>query len=142
MQLPDDLRTRLATEYRTAVDRMRDSDDPFGQIYYFSVFFGEASRVLNWHWDRDLALINLVTQGTQRAVSQRLQTIVSNTERVVQLSEEFFDAFSQAASDLTDYVEQDGDPEELRAVLGRMAELSYVTTGNGYYLLDKGQISL
>ena len=56
-----DLRRRLAAEYRYAAIKMQEIP-PERKMFYFSVLFGEAQRVLNFEWDRDLALIHLVTQ--------------------------------------------------------------------------------
>ena len=33
-------------------------------------------------------------------------------------------------------------PDQLVSVLGRLAELGYVTTGNGYYLYTRGAIKV
>jgi hypothetical protein len=119
---------------------MSDTSNPQEKLYYFSVFFGEATRILNWHWDRDLALIWLVTQQVQQQASLRFQSIPR--EPVVSLSGGFFEVLTQTSVELADYIERKGTEEELCILMGRLAELAYVTTGNGYYLLQKGDIKL
>lgn len=142
MQLPNELRVRVATEFRFVADGMRDAQDAVGKVFLFSAFYGEAGRILNQHWDNDLALIHLVVQQVQQQVNARLQLIMSGGERNVRLDNAYFDALTQAADALASYVEHDGNESELCGIMGRLAALSYVTTGNGYYLFGKGQIQL
>jgi len=117
---------------------MSETSNPQEKLYYFSVFFGEATRILNWHWDRDLALIWLVSQQVQ----QQTAAAISRSEPVIRLSGEFFEVLTQTSVELADYIERKGTEEELCILMGRLAELAFVTTGNGYYLLQKGNIKL
>ncbi len=141
MQLPNELRQRLIAEYRYAADQMQATEDPHQQLYYLSVYFGEASRVLNWHWDRDLVLLHSVVTTAQQTISNAL-TNVTKGERVVRLTPAFMQALTQAAKSLADWVEQNGTKEQFLDILGRFAELTYATTGNGYYLMGKGIIQI
>ena len=111
------------------------------KLYYFSVFFGETTRVLNWHWDRDVALIWFVTQHVHQAIVTAIQAM-RIPEQVVRLTPQYFDALTQATFALAAYIEHQGSDEELNQIMGRFAELTYITTGNGYYLYQKGQVSL
>ena len=122
MQLPDDLHKRLADEFRIAATRMSTTTDVAQKLYYFSIFFGESVRVLNWHWDRELALIWAITQFTQTQTTLRLQS-TRQGEQVARLSEEFFDALTESAVALADYVEKKGTEQELYQILGRLSEL-------------------
>lgn len=142
MQLPDDLLKRLANEFRFAADNMRETKDPYRKLYYLSVLYGEPTRILNFAWDRDLALIHHVLQKTHLDVASRLQSIDSRLERVLILPDVFWEALADVARSLADYVEKHGDESELCRIMGRFAELAYITTGNGYYLFSKGQITL
>ena len=104
------------------------------------VLYGEAVRVLNWHWDRELALIWLVTQQTQQQATARLQS-QRQGEPVAHLSNEYFDELTDAVIALTNYIETNGSENELLEVLGKFSELTYITTGNGYYLVQKGHMT-
>jgi hypothetical protein len=56
-----------------------------------------------------------------------------------------YEKLTQATSDLAAYYEKaenEGDKEELYQILGRLAEVVYVTNGNGTYLYEKGAIEL
>ena len=139
--LPDELHDKLTTELRYAVTKMAEVETPPEKMYYFSVFFGEATRVLNWYWDRDLALIWMVTQHVHTQITGRAQ-LISQGDPVVRLSTEFYNSLTQASVALVDYIENRGDESELCRIVGKFAELVYATTGNGYYLLSKGNFSL
>jgi hypothetical protein len=141
LSLPDHYRQRLVDELRLAVTKMSESQSPHEHLYYFSVFFGEAVRILNWHWDATLALIWSNIQHTHNAISARVQAF-DRGDQVVVLSEEFFNAITQTATELVDYVAEQGDDSELCRILARFAELTYASTGNGFYLLRKGNIKL
>jgi len=141
LALPDDLHKRLADEFRIGATRMLATTNADEKLYYFSTFFGESTRVLNWHWDRELALIWAITQFTQTQAAVRLQSSRQG-EPVARLTTEFFDALTETAVALADYVERNGTEQELHKILGRLGELSYVTTGNGFYLLEKGHFTL
>lgn len=132
------LQRRLAEEYRYAVTRMQQEGQPVRKLFYFSVFFGEAQRVLNFEWNRDLALIYTVTFHAYTQINIAMQSPV-----LMQLPIDWtaiYDKLTLAASELAAYLERaknDGS-EELCQILGRLAEISYVVSGNGTYLYGKG----
>jgi len=132
------LKRRLIEEYRYAVTRMQQEGQPVRKLYYFSVFFGEAQRVLNFEWNRDLALIYTVTFHTYTQINAAMQSPV-----LMQLPMDWtavYDKLTLAAFDLTAYLEKaknDGS-EELCQILGRLAEIAYVVSGNGIYLHGRG----
>ncbi len=136
--LSEEYRQRLANEYRYAVTRMQQEGQPIRKLFYFSVFFGEAQRLLNFEWNRDLALIYTVTFHAYTQINGAMQSPV-----LMQLPMDWtaiYDNLTLAASDLAAYLEKaknDGS-EELCQILGRLAEISYIVSGNGTYLYGKG----
>ncbi len=138
-----EFRQRLAKEYRYAVTKMQEVKLPAKKLYYFSVIFGEAQRVLNWEWDRDLALIYAVTQHVHTQINTAIQIpglgILPMDWTIV------YEKLTQLASDLVDYYEKaenDDNREEMYQVLGRLAEIAYAISGNGSYLYEKGTLRL
>ena len=138
MNLPKAVHQRLAQEYRFAADKMAQESDIHRKMFFLSALFAEASRSLNWAWDRDLALIYAVIQHTHQQVQARLQV----GGRGVLLSEDIFTGLTEAASELTRYVETDGQGKDLQAILGRFAELAYASTGNGSWLIERGVLKV
>jgi hypothetical protein len=140
--LHKELRQRLATEYRYAATKMQESPDASKKLFYFSVFFGEAQRVLNWQWVRDIALIHMVT----RQVHAQITHTDPSPAPVLPIKwATVFEHLTQTASDLATYMEKTGNEdseEELCQILGRFAEIAYLVSGNGSYLYEKGIIKL
>jgi hypothetical protein len=134
---------RLATEYRLAATKMQQVTPPARKLFYFSVFFGEAQRVLNFEWDRDILLIFELTNQAHAQISTALQPPLVGILSIDMAM--IYEQLTKIASDLASYFEKVGDDtnrNELYQILGRLAELSYVTSGNGSYLFEKGLIKL
>ena len=138
-----ELRNRLATEYRRAATLMGQAKDPAKILFYFSVFFGETQRVLNWEWDKDLALIHLVTRQVHTQINPTTQSSIlailpvdgaTIYEKLISLAHELATYFEK--------VEVEENRVELYQILGHFAELAYVVSGNGSYLYEKGLITL
>lgn len=123
---------------------MRDTPEPLKKLYFFSALYGEAMRILNWEWDREIALIYAVCQHTYQSIQTRLQTMVSGAERVAQLPPNVFDILTTATEDLANYVSvsENPDKQKLVDILGRLSEASYMATGNGYYLYERGRLEI
>ncbi len=135
-----EFRQRIATEYRYAVTRMQQENEATKKLFYFSVFFGEAQRVLNWEWDTDLALIHIITQQVHAQINITIQTQAPSQTLPINWAI-IFGKLTQAASDLAAYFEKaedEANKEELYTILGHYAEISYAVTGNGSYLYEKG----
>lgn len=135
-------RQRLAKEYSYAVTKMQEVTQPAKKLFYFSVFFGEAQRILNLEWNTSLALMHLVTQQVHTQVNGALQ--VSGLGQTLPIDwTAIFDKLTQTASDLATYfdkAENEGSKEELYRILGSFAEIAYAVSGNGSYLYEKGLI--
>jgi hypothetical protein len=140
----EEYRQRLANEYRYAVTRMQQENDLMKKLFYFSVFFGEAQRVLNWEWDTKLALIHLVTQQIHTQINAQMQNPVIVQALPIDWTI-VFDKLTQAASGLATHfanAENESNTEELYQILGGLAEVSFAVTGNGSYLNEKGVLKL
>ncbi len=138
-----ELRQRLAKEYRYAVTKMKESPQLPKKLFYFSVFFSEAQRTLNWQWDRDLSLIYAVTQFAHTQINAGMQTQALTQALPIDWNA-VYDKLILVASDLTTYFEktEKDSGDELFQILGHFAEIAYTATGNGSYLYEKGLIKL
>ena len=138
MQLPDDIQRRLATEYRFAARRMREETEPIRKQFFFSALFTEISRIVNWHWDRDLVLLHWTLQATHGALTQRSQPAVRALTGVS--PDTLLEAATQIAEELADHMEQNGEDTNLFRLIGRIAEVGYAATPHGSYVMEKGLI--
>ena len=139
----EEYRQRLAKEYRYAVTKMQETQPLAKKLFYFSVFFGEAQRVLNWEWNADLVLIYTITQHTHTQINATTQ--MPGLQNLPIDWTTIFDKLTQASSDLVTYFENLGNAEnreKLYQILVRFAEIAYAVSGNGSYLYDKGAFKL
>lgn len=143
MQLPKSVQQHLRKEYRFAADKVVEADRLRDKLYFFSALFGEANRALNQHWDAELALIHNVLQEAHKQINARVLSVLSRSEPVVSIPPELPGAIDKVAQELADIFEmKEVDSTKLYEVLVRVAELSYVTSGNGYYLYLKGDLKV
>ena len=140
MQLTKELRERLASEFRVAVALMTASESALEKMYYFSVLYLETGRIINWQWDTDLILIWMVTQQTHQKATAKLQRMAQG-DRLAPIPDDYFDHLIEATAELAAYVEKDGSGHDLAQIMGKFAELAYLTTGNGFYLMQKTAIA-
>jgi hypothetical protein len=140
----EEYRQRLAKEYSYAVTKMQEVTQPAKKLFYFSVFFGEAQRILNLEWDTGLALVHLITQQVYTQINGAIQ--VSGLAQTLPIDwTVIIDKLTQTASDLATYFEKaenEGKKEELYRILGSFAEIAYAVSGNGSYLHEKGSLKL
>ena len=135
-----ELQQRLAEEYRYAANKISESKDPNRILYYFSIYYGEAQRVLNFQWDPDLALIHMATHYIYTNARALIQS--PNASIIPFNAKVFFDVLAQISSDIAGYYETGKDnTNELHDILRRIAKIGYTTTGNGAYLYERGIIN-
>ena len=140
--LPENLRSQLAGELEYAAGKMREATDPSEKLFYFSVTYSETNRTLNRHWDRDLSLLHDVVEFTHHQINGAAAALRQGGQRPIILPDDFYDRLTAIMGDLVRWVTNSGNGEQLCEILGRLTELRYITTGNGYYLLRKGHIIL
>jgi hypothetical protein len=142
MQLPKALQDRLNREFRFAATKMRETPVIQRKLYYFSAFYGEISRVLNQSWDSELALLHQVVQSAHRTINGRVTAFVGG-DRVIDLPDNLPEILDEIAGALADaFSGSHVSSEELYRIMQRIADLTYVTTGNGFYLYERGVLKL
>ena len=105
-----ELRERLAGEFRYALGKMQEVQNPTKKLFYFSIFFAEPQRLTGLEWDSNLALVGVVTQQ----VHVQINTTMQNPVVVQSLPIDWqivFDKLTEVANDLTTYFENAGNKE-------------------------------
>ena len=141
--LRKEIRQRLTKDYRFAVTKMQGEKQPARKLFYFSVFFSEAQRMLNWDWDTNLCLIYTVTQHVHTQINAAMQLNVQGAVLIDWVM--IFDKLTKTSFELTSFFENmelTDEKEELYDILSRFAEIGYIVSGNGSYLVEKGAIKL
>lgn len=137
----EEFRQRLAKQYRYSVTKMQEEKQVAKQLFYFSMFFGEAQRILNWEWTTNVSLIHMVTKHIH---TQMLTATQAGLEQLPSIDwTTVIENWVKATLDLTAYCEKTENfdsSEELCQILGRLAVISYIFSGNGSFLYEKGDI--
>ena len=137
-KLPKRIKDSLAKEFRFAAERMADAPALALRLYFFSAFYGELRRVVNYHWDADLALAHAVLSDTY----QQMFSASNSSDRIIQVAE-IMEHLIPVAIELAEHFEADEvDRNKVRDSLARIAEIGFASTGNGFYLYLKGDIKL
>lgn len=139
--LPKQVRKRLASEFRFAASKIAEADNIGEKMYYFSVFYGEAGRQLNVHWDTDLSLLHVVVQTACNQIGARAQ--INKPMPAGGFPDGFLKAIDEVSEELAAIFEPaETDIARLYAAVSRIAELTYLIVGNGIYLHERGMIRL
>jgi len=149
VQLPKSVHEKLAHEFRFAADGMVGTNDLLAKLYLFSTFYGETNRALNEVWDRELALMHMVTQAAHQqisnavAVAPRQLVTIRDKPTILTLPTELAETLTKLGVELAEIFESKNiDSVRLHDLLYRVNELAYTTTGNGFFLYLKGAIKL
>lgn len=135
MKISESNKKKLIEEIKFVLEKMKSEEDANTKLYYFSAVYGTMQRIFNIEYDSDLVFAHMVTNATYNALNLRL----SNPDKVVQLSPDIFDKLSGVTEELKNTLEKNGN---LYNVLKKYALLGFVTSGNGYYLYQKGLIKI
>jgi hypothetical protein len=133
MKISQEYRNILTAEFKYSAKKMREYPSPEQKIYYFSNTFGVLHRVFNLEYDLQLVFAHFVLVTAHGNISARIQAIKSGDE-VVSFPGEYFDRLSEHVETLASMIEKD---ENLLGTLAKIAELAYLTSGNGYFLYEK-----
>ena len=139
MELSDNSRTIIADEFKYVTKKIREEQDIAQKLYFFSGSYALIQRIFNLEYDSSLILVHDVLQSTYMAINGRLNSIISGEEKVIKLPEELFSSLAKAVDDLGDAILNKRDSSES---LQKIATISFVTTGNGYYLYQKGILKI
>jgi hypothetical protein len=128
----------ILEEFDFAVKKMREKQSAEDKLFFFSGTYGAISRVFNISFDPQLVFIHFVLNTAYTNIMGRLNAIKGG-DKAVQFPEWFFDRLTDATEDLGNKIEKGQDTY---LVLEKINNLVYLTTGNGYYLLEKGMLKI
>jgi hypothetical protein len=139
MNINDNFRDIIVKEINYAVNKMDTSSSGEEKLYYFSAVYSVIQRIFNLEYDSDLVYAHSILHETYNAFLQRLQAIRKGGETLILLSEEHFKNLTAITKELAKKIEEKKD---INTTLKKLAILSYTTTGNGYYLVQKGLLKI
>ena len=127
----------ISDELIFVVKKMDESEVPL-KLYYFSAVSGIFHRILNINYDPDLVFAHFVLRSTFDTFQQRLNALKQG-DATVPLSEEQFIKLTKLTKELAKTIKKG---ENIEKILKEFVVLAYSTTGNGYYLMQKGHLKI
>ena len=138
MDISEEIKRLLLEEFEYAIKKMEDTEDPIRQLYYFSATFGVIHRIFNIEYHPELIFIHFILEKTHKAFTDRLNAIAAN-DRTVPVTPEHFSKVVNLTKDLANKIESN---ENFVDTLKEFIILAYSTSGNGFYLYDKGVLKI
>jgi hypothetical protein len=125
----------ILNETSFIIEKMEKSEVFTEKLYYFSGIYGLLQRIFNMEYDSDLIFAFFVFKSTHEAFMNRHSAIEKGGDRVVLLLQEQLDGLIEGLKEFANNIK---NKKDFNDILKKFIILSYSTTGNGYYLLQKG----
>jgi len=138
MEINPEYKKMLVSEFRYAAKLMTENQFAEIKLFYFSSTFGILSRIFNLQYEPQLVFMHAILNNAHGNMIARLQAIKSG-DIVVQFPQEFFEKLTQCVEKLALQIEKD---EDTYKTLEEIVLLTFITTGNGYYLFQKGILKI
>jgi len=125
----------IVEEIKFVIKMMNKSPDLSQKLYYFSGVHALIHRIFNQDFDEDLIFAHLILNNTHGSFMTRLNVFEKGGDKSVYLYEDHFDGLIVFLKEFAGAIEK---KKSINDILKKFAVLSYSTTGNGFYLLQKG----
>ncbi|MBW1726613.1 MAG: hypothetical protein JRJ62_03320 [Deltaproteobacteria bacterium] len=139
MGISDSYRDMIVNEVNFCIEQMEKRNDFRDKLYYFSGIQGLLQRIFNLEYDSDLVFAFFIFKSTHEAFMNRYSAIQKGGDTVVLLFQEQFDELIEGAKEFADKIK---NKKDFNNTLKKFVVLSYSTTGNGYYLMQKGLLKV
>jgi len=139
MNISDESRKVIVNEIGFVIKMMDKSQDPSQKLYYFSGVYALIQRIINQDFDKDLVLAHLVLKHTYESFQHRFHAIYRGGDKTIVLNDEQLNGIGDCLKEFSKAIEK---KESINIILNKFAILAYSTTGNGFYLLQKGMLKM
>lgn len=134
MKLSPEYRNMLIKEIGYCRNKMEEEREPLRKTFFYSGIYGVINRVLNIEFDPQLSFMYFVFGSTYTMINNYY-----SEESVLKLPQNFFDLLCRYLQELEVKI---GSDEDTYGVLEKIANLTMLTDGNGYYLFEKGVLKI
>lgn len=128
----------IVKELEFVINKINQSSTIEEKLYYFSAVQGVLNRILNLEYNEQLLSAFYITNETLKMFHQRLAAYNAG-DKSFKLTDEQMLRLSQITVEFLERIRNGGNVEE---VLKKYVVLLYSTTGNGYYLMEKGMLKI
>jgi hypothetical protein len=139
MDISVEMRKLILDEFEYVVKKMGEVDDPVQKLFYFSATFGIVQRVYNIEYNSELVFAHFILNETHKGFTARLHAIRDARDTTVAITTEHLERLSNLIKELADKIREKKDHVD---TLKKLIILTYSTTGNGFYLYDKGVLKI
>lgn len=129
MKIPQQLKEKLVKELKFIATSMAAEADLSKKIYFYSGVFGALERVMRYHLDKELLIAHALTSISYTTINDRLNHLKMG-DTVVPMPQNVMDQLTESISELRQAIQED---RETYPVLEKIAEITYSTTGPGFY---------
>ena len=128
----------IVKELEFVINKINQSPTIEEKLYYFSAVQGVLNRILNLEYTEQLLSAFYITNETLKMFHQRLVSFKAG-DKSINLTDGQLLRLSQITVEFLETIRNDRNVEE---VLKKYVVLLYSTTGNGYYLMEKGVLKI
>lgn len=139
MNIKENGREIITNEIDYALKRMEKTENPEEKLYFFSATYAMIQRVFNIQYDPELIYAHFILSETYKALQGRIKLIEQGRDRLIPLTEEHFTTLCNLTKEL---VQKMKDEKDIDKILKKFVLLTYSTSGNGYYLHEKGLLKI
>lgn len=139
MTISNKSRTMIVDEINFVMEKMDKSPDLSQKLYFFSGVHALIHRVFNQDFDEGLIFAHLILNNTHSSFMARLKAFEQGGDKSVGLYKDQFDRLIALLKELAGAIE---NKKDINKILKNFAVLAYSTTGNGFYLLQKGLLKI
>lgn len=134
MKLPKTFKKILVEEIQLVREKIKQEKDPRKKAYYYSGIYSHITRLYNLEWHPHLQFMYLVLNVSYNSMMSRLSSLASG-DPSIPLPDNLFDELDKLLEKMQENIKND---EDTYFVLEKIANLTYLLSGNGYYLSQKG----
>lgn len=138
MDISKEHREIIVNEFLLTVKFMRGCESAEEKMFYFSSIYGVISRIFNLEYDPQLIFAHFVLNNAYGNIKSRIDAI-KRGDQLVMFPGEYFDKLTGYVERLASQIEKD---EDISSTLSKITVLTFLTTGNGYYLFKKGMLKI
>jgi hypothetical protein len=136
MKLSKEFQSILIDEIKTALSYYKKAATPEEKLFYMTAIYGAAFRIMNIQFDPELAFVNHVVNAAYIQINTNLNS-AKQGKGVLTFPKDVFEKLEMAFVQLISKIEQG---EHTYKELETISNLAYSTSGNGYYLYQKGML--
>lgn len=138
MKISKIYKTAIINEIKYVQKKMKENSSLEKKLFYYSAIPAQFLRVLNLEYESDILYLHHVVNHTQGAFQQRLATMKAGDINI-EVNERQIEQLESLLDDVIGVVEQ---KKKIDDVLKAFIELAYSTSGNGFYLMEKGLLKI